>query len=490
MQNDSANEQKKNFADSLREKISSITGKSRKKMLLITAGPAVIIALIVGVPYFISAMYHVSTNDAFIEGTVVPISSRVAGHVAKTYVNDNQWVHTGDVLLELDARDFQAKLDESEASRQSRQINVELTQVASSTELDQAMSNVEAARASVETAQAKVSAAVSNQKQVEAQLASARAALAEVDAEVVSAQAQHQRDADDLKRYQDLVENLIASQQQLDHATADEQISAANLEAVRRKVDTQKMLVVQTEAAVKAAKDNVRQAEAGVTFSKAQLEEAQARLEAAKSAPQRVAMSRSEADAADAESQQARLNLSYTRIVAPCNGYVTKKSVDPGAYVQVGQPLMAIVPPDIWVLANFKETQLTHIRPGQPVDIKVDTYPGVKFKGHVDSIQRGSGARFSLLPPENATGNYIKVVQRVPVKIVFDNSRQLQEYVLSPGMSAVPEIDVSVENPSPNSVAAGSSTPHSGNSAETVASPGPQPNQSTPVGRTLYSDSQ
>ncbi len=145
---------------------------------------------------------------------------------------------------------------------------------------------------------------------------------------------------------------------------------------------------------------------------------------------------------AEAEVTQARLNLSYTKILAPVDGHVTSKNVEPGAHVSVGQPLLALVEPNLWVVANFKETQLTNMRVGQKVSVEVDGYPGIKFAAHVDSIQRGSGAYFSLLPPENATGNYVKVVQRVPVKIVFDDPAQVAAHLLGPGMSVVPTVDV------------------------------------------------
>jgi membrane fusion protein (multidrug efflux system) len=163
-----------------------------------------------------------------------------------------------------------------------------------------------------------------------------------------------------------------------------------------------------------------------------------------------VAQSRSQTDVAQAEAaraeaevRQARLNLSYTKIYAPISGHVTRKSVEVGAYVQVGQPLLALVDPDLWVIANFKETQLAKMRRGQPVTVTVDAHPGVTFAAHVDSLQRGSGARFSLLPPENATGNYVKVVQRVPVKIVFDDAKQVERHALGPGMSVLPSVKVS-----------------------------------------------
>ncbi len=201
-------------------------------------------------------------------------------------------------------------------------------------------------------------------------------------------------------------------------------MAEAELSAAGQRVIAQEAAVKQAEAAVAAAKSGLRQAEAALEARVAGQQRAKARLAAAKSAPQQVAQSRSqthvaqfEAARAKAECQQASLNLSYTEIHAPVAGHVSRKNVEPGDYVQVGQPLLALVEPDVWVVANFKETQLTNMRVGQPVSVEVDVYPGVKFAAYVDSIQRGSGAYFSLLPPENATGNYVKVVQRVPVKI-------------------------------------------------------------------------
>jgi membrane fusion protein (multidrug efflux system) len=195
------------------------------------------------------------------------------------------------------------------------------------------------------------------------------------------------------------------------------------------------------QEAQQAASDNLHRAES-------QLGEAKARLASARAAPSQVAFSRSQVETSAAEVgqaqaavRQAELNLSYTKIFAPQAGRITRKSVEPGNYVQVGQTLFSIVPDQLWVVANFKETQLRYMRPGQPATIKVDAYPDQVFKGHVDSVQAGSGAAFSLLPPENATGNYVKIVQRVPVKIVFDHPPD-PTHPLGPGMSVEPEVKV------------------------------------------------
>jgi membrane fusion protein (multidrug efflux system) len=264
------------------------------------------------------------------------------------------------------------------------------------------------------------------------------AVLEQAKAEADSADARHKRDAADLSRYQEMAKTQTVSAQDLDHAKTAEHITATDLIAAQKKVDAQNAAVKEAEAALKAAKANLRKANA--------------RLITAQSAPQRIQQSRFQAhvsgsnvDKAKADMAQSQLNLSYTKIVAPCDGFVTKKTVEPGQFVQAGQSLLAIVPREVWVTANFKETQLTRMKPGQPVEIKVDAYPDRHLHGHVDSIQRGTGAIFSLLPPENATGNYVKVTQRVPVKIVFNQQEGDVPVLLAPGMSVVPDVDVGAE---------------------------------------------
>lgn len=411
---------------------------------------------VIGIHCYLHARSYESTDDAYITGHIIPISPRVAAHVARVHVDDNEWVKAGDLLVELAPEDFTARLEAAQAtltaaqaSFQSSRIDVELTTVTATSVSDEAGSNVETARALLETALALAGASASQRDQARAQKESAAAALDQAETEVAAAKAQQQRDALDLSRNRELAGSGAVSQQELDHALASERMSSASLASAEKKVQTQRAMVRQAEAGLKAAEENMRQAGAQVAAHKAQLGESQARLKAARTAPQQVAKSQSqtkvtqaEIDKARAEAEQARLNLSYTRIYAPTDGYVTAKAVEPGAYVQVGQSLLAIVPHDLWVLANFKETQLTRMRPGQPVTITVDAYPGVAFPGHVDSVQHGTGAAFSLLPPENATGNFVKVVQRVPVKIAFDPSGQAQRYLLAPGMSVVPEVNI------------------------------------------------
>jgi membrane fusion protein (multidrug efflux system) len=405
---------------------------SRRKLVRWGAAGLVILALLAfAVSKYIYARSHESTDDAFIDGNIVPVSPRVNGHVAKVHVDDNQWVEAGDLLAELDPKDLEAHFDAAtaalkaaESADQARKIAVELTRITVTAQQDEAREGVTAAEAAV--------------REAEARLSLGQASLEQVGAEADATRVRHRREAVDLERYREMAKSQTATPQQLDHAIAAEQIAAADLAAANKKVNTQKAMV--------------QEAQAVLTAARAQLRQAQARLAAAQSAPQRIQQSRSEADMASAdrdkagaELAQARLDLSYAKIYAPTSGFVTKKSVEAGQFVQTGQSILSIVPREVWVTANFKETQLTHMQPGQPVEIAVDAYSDQTFRGHVDSIQRGTGARFSLLPAENATGNYVKVVQRVPVKIVFDQPGETARVLLAPGMSVVPEVNVGAE---------------------------------------------
>jgi membrane fusion protein, multidrug efflux system len=379
--------------------------RPRRKKWGLAGAVLALVALAAVIPYYLHAISHESTDDAFIDGSIISVSPRVAGHVARVWVTDNQKVKAGDLLVELDPRDFQARLDAAratlhadEAANRSRDIEIRLVSTSASAGLNEA----------------------------EAAVVASRAALDQVKAESMAAEAKYQQAAQDLRRYEEMARSNTISPQQLDHAKTAERMAATERDAAGRKV---------------AARQ-------------AQLQQSQARMTTARSAPMLIAKSNSKAEESKAdveksraEVEQATLNLSYTNIRAPADGYVTRKNVDPGAFVQVGQSLMAIVSPQVWVTANFKETQLTRMHPGQPATVKVDAYPDATFHGRVDSIQRGTGSRFSLLPPENATGNYVKVVQRIPVKIVFDQSAELAKYQLVPGMSVIPEVDIKAEVP-------------------------------------------
>ena len=433
---------------------------ARRPWVWALAGIGAVVVVGIGVSYYFYSLSFESTDDAFVDGHIVPVSARVAGHVAKVYVTDNQWVNQGDLLAELDPHDFQARLAASEAAlvaaragRKSRSIGVDVTEITSTAGMSEASAGVEGAKAAVETARAAVATAKSQHVQAEAQLMASEAAVEQARADVLAAEARRQHTKTHLQRIQALVPDHAASQDSLDEASAADGVAEADVAAMRQKVNAQEAAVKQFRAAVAAAESGVRQAESGVAARLAAQGIAEAQFAGSKSAPRQVAQGRSQTDAAEADAartqadlNQAELNLSYTKIYAPISGHVTRKSVEQGAYVQTGQPLLALVDPDVWVIANFKETQLDKMRPGQPVTVTVDAHPGVKLAAHVDSLQRGSGARFSLLPPENATGNYVKVVQRVPVKVVFDDLKQVEEYGLGPGMSVFPTVTLSEQS--------------------------------------------
>jgi len=329
-----------------------------------------------GYSYWQWAEVHESTDNAFIDAHIVQVSSRVNGHVSKVYVEDNQFVHSGDVLVELDTADFQALWEEAHGK------------------VVAAQADLLAAKSAVEEAKAQVNAA-------DATVAQTKAELARRDAEL-------QRAAEDLAQYTSARDRAAVSSLEWGKADTGHRTALATAEAARK-------AVAAAEAQANQARSQVEAREGQVAVAEAQIKTAQATAE------------------------KAKLNLSYTKVTASQDGRVTRKSVEPGNYVIPGQPLFALVAPDVWVTANFKETQLAKMKPGQPVEIEVDAYPGMKLKGHVDSIQQGSGARFSLLPPENATGNYVKVVQRVPVKIEFDEQPAANDpRTLGPGMSVVP----------------------------------------------------
>jgi membrane fusion protein, multidrug efflux system len=381
----------------------------RARMFLIGAIILLIVGTIFAWRYFSS---YESTDDAQVDGHLMPLSARISGYVSKVNVDDNQYVTAGTVLAEIDPKDYQvavdkaqADLDDAIATAQSVGITVPITNINTT-------SQVSSSEADVLNAQAGISAA-------EQQYAAAQAQLTEAQANDVKAQ-------NDLARYKELVGKQEISQQLYDQALAAAKANSSS--------------VVAAQASASAAEQQVSQA-------KAKLAQAQANLRASQTGPQQVASTRARARSAQAAVQQkqaaleaAQLNLGYTKIYAPIDGVVSKNA-EVGMNVQPGQQLFSIVPlNDVWFTANFKETQLHYMRPGQRVEIHVDAN-GRKYRGHVDSLAGSSGARTSLLPPENATGNYVKVVQRIPVKIVLEPGENSDHY-LRLGMSVEPKVFV------------------------------------------------
>ena len=427
----------------------------RRPAFLIAAVIVLLIAAVVGVRYWLYARSHESTDDAFIDAHVTQVSPKVAGYVAKVHVVANQQVKKGDLLVEIDPRDYEARLDQAKAALEAGEARlkeartgVELTRANSRANVQQASGTVQQARAGVEASRASAAAERTRVAQAGAATGSAQANLQQAQAQVDAAQAELVRARADVERYQELYNKDEVSRQRLDQAIATARTAEAQTEAARQKAASAASQVRESEAAQRTAAETARKAEAQIGAAQGQVQEAQGRLATANTAPQQIPASEAQAQTAGASLEQLRaavsqaeLELSYTNLYAPDDGRVTNKSVEEGALVQSGQPLMAVVPGDVWVTANFKENQIGSMRAGQSVEIVVDAYPDKVFKGHVDSIQAGTGARFSLLPPENATGNYVKVVQRVPVKIVFDEPPD-PAHMLAPGMSVEPEVKV------------------------------------------------
>src|SRR5947209_423437 len=415
-----------------------------------------IVAAIFGVRYWLYARAHESTDDAFIDGRVVQVSPKVSGYVAKVYVTDNQVVQKDELIAELDARDYEARvqqaraaLEAGEARLREAHTGVQPTRANTKANVQQASATVQQARAGVASQRAAAAAERTRIAQAGAGISTAQANLSQARSQVAAAVAEASMTNADVQRYQQLYSKDEISRQRLDQAVAASRTANAQLEAARGRVAAAEAQVQEARSAQTTAAENARRAETQVGGAQAGVNEAMGRLAQANTAPEQVAVSQAQAETAGATIEQLRaaleqaeLELSYTKIYAPESGRVTRKAVEEGALVQVGQPLMAVVPGDVWVTANFTENQIGSLKPGQPVEIYIDAYPDKVFNGHVDSIQAGTGARFSLIPPENATGNYVKVVQRVPVKIDFDKDQLDAQHTLAPGMSVVPEVKV------------------------------------------------
>jgi membrane fusion protein (multidrug efflux system) len=332
-------------------------------ILTAVAAILIIIAVVAGTMWWLHARHFESTDDAFIDSRQFAVSSKVAGYVSDVKVTDNEKVNAGDLLVQIDDRDYRAALDQSEAR------------------LAEAQASVTNDDAQIAAQQAQVTATEQQQ--------------AEAEAALVFAKQENDRAQKLVQTAAGTVQRAEQTRSQLQQAQATDSRTKASVEAAKRQVTALQAQKVSALAGVKAA---------------------------------------------EADREQARLNLGYTSITAAQSGRVVQLSAAKGEYAQPGQNLMMFVPSRIWVTANFKETQITDMRPGQPVTIEVDAYPDRELKGHVDSIQPGSGTAFSLLPAENATGNFVKVVQRVPVKIEIDDPPS--DITLGPGMSVVPEVKV------------------------------------------------
>ena len=384
--------------------------KKRNRGIMIAV---VVLVVLISVGVWWRSTYSEDTDDAQVNGHLIQVSSRVNGHVAKVYVEDNQVVKSGDPIIDIDPRDYQvavenaqAALDSAKAAAAAAHVYVPIIQVNTGSSLT--------------SAHADVSGTESGQAQAEQQLAAARARVAQAEANNIKAQS-------DLARYKPLVEKDVISKQQFDAATAAASAAAAALDDAR--------------ASQKAAEN-------GVNVARQRINQAQASLKNAETGPQQVQLQNARAQQAAAQVMQAqaaldqaRLNLSYTHVVAPEAGLITRKSVEIDQNIAAGQNLMTLVSlENVWITANFKETQLRQMKAGQQVEVSVDS-TGRKYKAHLTQIGGATGSVLSLFPPENATGNYVKVVQRVPVRIDFDDLKNEDpDHHLRPGLSVEPKV--------------------------------------------------
>ena len=397
-------------------------GRSRLPLI---GGAVLLIALIAGAWAWVSAGKQ-STDDAQVEGHITQLATRVGGTVVEVSVADNQHVEAGTVVARIDPRDYQvavdrarAELADAEAVAAAAGTGVPIAVVSTRTDVSQATGGVEEAQAGIGVADSQVESAKS-------QLVAAQARLREREATAT-------KNAKDVERLKPLVAKEEISQQQFD-------ATVATSDASRAAADAAKSEIAAAETAIATAQQRAVQARAAVA-------RAEATLQTTKTAPEQIQAMRARAAAAEARVKQmkaalaqAEINLERTTIKAPSAGTVSRKTVEVGQVLQPGQPLMALVSlADVWVVANFKETQLRNMREGLPATIEVDALGGREFKGHVESLAAATGAKFSLLPPENATGNYVKVVQRVPVKIVLDPGQD-PDHRLRPGMSVFPTV--------------------------------------------------
>jgi membrane fusion protein (multidrug efflux system) len=382
-----------------------------QKRVLILLSIGGIAAVMAGWLYWNYVRTHVSTDDAYIQGTIYPISFRIPGTVTRVAVKDNQLVEKGQVLAELDPTDYEVARKQAQANLENARARWASARLAVPLESDQTRARLDESRAGVGS--------------YEKNLAESRDQLRRLEEESRSRKALLDKAGWDRDRFDKLYQQKAVSKQQFDEAATNHEVAASRYQgslASQRPLENTRASL---EGQIKKGKAQVELARTGekvVSIKKSQSEAAKAELALA-----------------EARLEQARLQWSYTRITAPARGRITKKNLEPGQQVQAGQPVLALVSlEDVWVAANYKETQLTRVKVGQPVTIAVDTFPGKKIKGRVESIMAGTGSAFSLFPPENATGNFVKIVQRIPVKIVLDKNQELPP--LRIGMSVVPTI--------------------------------------------------
>jgi membrane fusion protein (multidrug efflux system) len=389
------------------------SGRNMRPVMLVIGAIVLIAAIIWGVKYFTYARAHQTTDDARVDATTVAVTSKINERIDRILVDTNQPVKKGQLLVVLDNATEQAAVDQAKA-------NLQLALENQSAGVTQGSGGVAQAQAQAVNAQAQVPAAQAGVAAAQAQVQQAQAALPAAQQQLAQAKA-------NLDRTQALVKSGDMPRAQLDAAKAQYAQAVSQFHAAQQSVNV-------AQADLNVAQQKVGAAQAGVAAAQGGVESAQGKLSQAQ-APAQIAAQR----AALAIAEQ---NLKNTKIYAPIDGYVGEKSVEAGQTVNGGMTLLTLIPNDVFITANYKETQVGGMHPGQPVDIKVDAYKGVTFHGKVDSINPASQSTYALVPAQNATGNFVKVTQRIPVKIVFDRDTDFTKYPMRPGMSVVASVQV------------------------------------------------
>jgi membrane fusion protein, multidrug efflux system len=413
-------------------------GFGGRRLVLALAGVAACAAIVWGAVVWYRGSTRVSTDDAYVEGIIAPVSAKVSGHVVELFVGDNQAVKRGDLLLRVDPRDFEARMMQARAAVAVAEANLTAARSEVPLARDITRAQTDEARANFQGSQVSVKSGEANVAESRARLEARRAAAGAATAEVAAAESTVRKTSLEIERMRRLMKNDYVSRREHDEAQAAYDNAVAMHEATRRRLAQAEQEVHSTQAELAAR-------EHAVDVAKQKVAEARGTVARAEGLQGQVTVREAEVTRAEATLKQtqaelsmAELQLAYTEVRASADGVVSKRTVEIGQVVQPGQPLLAIVPlHQVWVLANFKETQLARVHPGMRADVEIDGFPGKVFHGTVDSISAGTGARFSLLPPENATGNWVKVVQRVPVKILLEQKEVGNPQPLRAGMSAV-----------------------------------------------------
>lgn len=413
-------------------------------MLVVVIGGA-----LYGVHEYQLSLTREVTDNAQVQANITQIGPRVRGQVTEVMVKDNQQVKKGDLLFRLDPTDYRTQVEQSESqvavatnALKQAELKVNLLQATSQANVDQSGSSVSATVSQVRSASQGINEAQARADQMDSNIAAAQAGVAQARAQLDAAKAEARRLTNDKIRYEQLYAKREVSAQQTEAARTAAIQADAKVEAASQAVKAAQAQVDNARAARRVATEAVDKARAMENEMQAHVGEAQGRLRQAEAGRLEVAVAQQavkEAQAklvtAQANLKEAKQNLEYTEVHAPSDGRITHKNIEVGQFVQAGSPVLALVDEsDVWVIANYKETQMEKFKPGLKVSIKVDTYPDHELEGEIQSIQAGTGAVFSLLPPENASGNFVKVVQRIPVKITIPPEEQ-KKAALRPGMS-------------------------------------------------------